>query len=97
MIRISCEERKNNILRKLDELKYYDVYYLDKFLDEKINQLYIKRMNEVKDVKSSNKSSKKSKNIPTPIIPNNILTNKQLEAGKNEIYVRHGEFTIEFD
>ena len=100
MNRISCEERKQNILRKLDELKYYDVYYLDKFIDEKINQLYIKRMkeNSLKEVKSLNKKSKVKEVIPTPIVPHNILTNRQqLEAGKNQIYVKQGPIILEFD
>lgn len=90
MNRISCEERKQNILRKLDELKYYDVYYLDKYIDEKINQLYIKRLKE--------NSKNTIKEIPNRNIPDKILTDKQhLEAGKNEIYVKHGEFILDFD
>jgi len=99
MNRISCEERKQNILRKLDELKYYDVYYLDKFIDEKINQLYIKRMKEntLKDIKTVNKSKIKEV-VPTPVIPENILTNKQhLETGKNQIYVKNGPIILEFE
>ena len=98
MNRISCEERKQNILRKLDELKYYDIYYLDKYIDEKINQLYIKRMKEKsrEDIKIINKVNNRA--VPTPSVPNQILTDKQfLEAGKNEIYVKHGEFTLEFE
>jgi hypothetical protein len=108
MNRISLEERKQNILRKLDELKYYDVYYLDKFIDEKINQLYIKRMKEksLKDVKSSNKSANKNQkviinkeiDIPSPIVPDNILTNKQhLEVGKNQIFVKNGPIILDFE